>query len=382
MPNAEILIVGAGASGLSVAGALRKEGLHAVVLDKDDCIGGSWARRYERLHLHTMRAYSGLAHLPISRRLPRYVSKSDYAQYLQEYARHFDLQCVLNCTVQQVRRSNDGSPYEFAVETNDETWRSRIVVVATGQHGIPVIPDWRNMEQYEGRILHSFCYKSGIAHTGKRVLIVGAGNSGAEIAVDLVEQGAAFVAISIRTPPAIVPRDFLGTPVQLFGVLMSRLPSGIADAISSAIARIALGDLTRYGLGRAEWLPFSAKRIPTIDVGFVKQLKGGAVQVRPNIAHFTRTGVMFDDRREEAFDDVIVSTGFATGLDRLLAIPNVLDEMGYPKELDASAAEPGLYFAGYTHSHRGHLYEANRASRRLAKIIKRSLLAKSIKHRP
>lgn len=375
MAETDIVIVGAGPAGLSTAGALKSIGVEAQVIDKGDRIGGSWLGRYERLHLHTVRAFSGLAHFPIPRQFPKYMSKDQYAQYLQDYARHFDLNCVLNSAVRKVRADGDDGRHGFSVETEHEKWHSRVVVVATGQFGTATIPDWPGLTSYQGHLLHSSGYKSGRDYAGKRVLVIGIGNSGAEIAADLAEQGAAFVAISIRTPPPVVPRDFLGTPVQVFGILMSRLPPGLADRIGSMLVQVSMGDLTRYGLKRPAWLPFSARRIPIIDVGLVKEIKQGHVAPRPNISRFTLTGVVYEDGREEAFDVVIAATGFSTGLEKLLDIPGLLDEQGLPLVPQGQpSAQPGLFFMGYIESHRGHLYEANLASRRLAKIIKEYLL--------
>ena len=374
MPEIEIVIVGGGPAGLSTAGALKTLGLSAVVLEKDDRIGGSWLRRYERLHLHTVRAFSGLAHFPLPRQLPKYVSKDQYAQYLQEYAAHFDLKCVLNSPVRKVRVAADGHGDNLVVETEGETWRSRVVVIATGQYGVPMMPKWPGLEDYQGEVFHSGRYQSGKAFAGKCVLVIGVGNSGAEIAADLAEQGAAFVAVSIRTPPPIVPRDFLGTPVQVFGILMSRLPPRLADWIGAKLARIALGDLTRHGLRSPAWRPFTAKRVPIIDVGFVQEVKNGRVKVRPNVARFTRTGVVFEDGQEEAFDVVIAATGFTTGLDQLLEVGGVLDAKGSPLFPHGQrTAQPGLFFMGFIETHRGHLYEANLASRRLAQIVQEYL---------
>jgi putative flavoprotein involved in K+ transport len=375
MPGSEIVIVGGGPAGLSTAGALKSMGLEAVVLEQDDRIGGSWVRRYERLHLHTVRAFSGLAHFPIPRHFPRYLSKDLYAQYLQDYARHFDLKCILDSPVRKVRAADDGRGHDLIVEMEGEARRSRVVVVATGQFGVPVIPDWPGLENYRGHVIHSVRYKAGREYAGRRVLVIGIGNSGAEIAADLAEQGAAFVAISVRTPPAVVPRDLLGIPVQVFGILMSRLPPRLADGVGYALARVALGDLTRYGLGHPAWLPFTAKRIPIIDVGLIKAIKNGRVKVRPDIVHFTRTGVAYKDGPEEPFDAVVAATGFTTGLDRLVEVPDVLDAKGLPRHPQGQpTARPGLFFMGFVESHRGHLYEANLASRKLAKTVARHLL--------
>ena len=371
MPESDILIIGGGAAGLTTAGALKQIGLDSAILDKDDRIGGTWTHRYARLHLHTVRDYSGLAHYPIPQSFPKYISKDMFAQYLQDYARHFDLKWIGNCPVSKVRQANGG---EWSVESGQRVWRSKVVVVATGHHGSPVIADWPGLNDYAGRLMHSIDYQTGRDFAGQRVLVIGSGNSGTEIACDLAEQGAAFVANTIRTPPPVVPRDAFGAPVQLFGIALTPLPPKVADRIGRFIARLVMGDLRRYGVRPAAWQPFTRHRIPIIDVGWVKELKRGRIHTRPNIVRFTSAGVVYDDGREEAFDAVIAATGFKTGLPELLDMPDVLDERGYPRYLSGQpTAHPGFYFMGYTESVRGHLFEANRDSRRLARNVARYL---------
>jgi cation diffusion facilitator CzcD-associated flavoprotein CzcO len=222
--------------------------------------------------------------------------------------------------------------------------------------------------------VHSSHYRNALPFAGKRVLVVGAGNSGTEIATDLAENGAAFVALSIRTPPPIVPRDPFGMPVQRTGILLNFLPATIADRLGRLTARIVLGDLTRYGLQTPKWMPFSARRVPVIDVGFVKALKQRLVQIRPALERLTTTGAVFADGSAESFDAIIAATGFSTGLNELLETKDVLNDSDEP--LDPSGeptGRPGIFFMGYTHSLRGHLFEANLASRRLARNVERYL---------
>jgi cation diffusion facilitator CzcD-associated flavoprotein CzcO len=247
-------------------------------------------------------------------------------------------------------------------------------VIATGQYRIPAEPRWPGVDKYRGRLSHSSSYSNASPYAGKRVLVVGAGNSGAEIATDIAENGGAMVALSIRTPPPIVPRDPFGMPVQRTGILLSFLPSWIADRVGRLTSRLVLGDLTAYRIPRPKWGPFSARRVPLIDVGFVNAVKSGLVQIRPAISSLTATGAVYSDGVEEPYDAIIAATGFTTGLEDLLEVDGVLDDSGEP--LAASGAEtgkPGLYFIGYTHSLRGHLFEARLASKRLARNVERYL---------
>lgn len=371
MREAQVVIVGGGPSGLSTAGALRAAGVQSVVLDRDDRIGGSWLRRYERLHLHTVSRLSGLAHYPIPKHYPKYVSKDQYAEYLQSYADHFGLQVELNTDVVNVRRdASDGAEPAYVVETGNGAWRCRNVVIATGRFREPTIPTFPDMDRYRGISLHASRYQTAGEYRGKRVLVAGIGNTGAEIAADLVEQGAAAVAISIRTMPTIVPRDVLGRPIQETGIMLSRLPPHIADGIGRIVARFTVGDLSRYGIGAPQWSPFVDKRPPVIDVGFLHNLKANRIAVRPNIKRFVTDGVVFNDGRAEAFDAIIFATGFTMGLESFINIPGLLDESGHPRfESGSPTSEPGLYFIGFLQSNRGVLYDLEIDSRRLAATI-------------
>jgi putative flavoprotein involved in K+ transport len=373
MPQATIVIVGAGASGLSAAAALKHQGIEAVVLEQDAKVGGTWARRYDRLHLHTVRTHSGLAHFPIPRGKSNYLSRDEYVCYLNDYASHFGLRVLTDHAVQKIRMQSQ-TPVEWQISGARDSWQAQVVIVATGQYRIPRLPVLPGLQDYAGEFSHSVSYRNASAYLGKRVLVVGAGNSGTEIATDLIDGGAAFVAVSIRTPPPIVPRDPFGSPVQRTSFLLSLLPPRIADRIGKMTARLVLGDLTRYGLPAADWRPYSAGCVPVIDVGFVSVLKRGLVQIRPALVRLTATQAVYADGRSEAFDAIIAATGFTTGLDSLLEGTVVLDDSVEPvNPAGEPTASPGLFFIGYTHSLRGHLHEANRASRKLATNVVRYL---------
>jgi putative flavoprotein involved in K+ transport len=374
----QILILGAGAAGLSTAGALKKIGLASTVLEQDKAIGGTWARRYDRLHLHTIRQLSGLAHLPLPRRYPRYVARDQFVHYLQHYATRLGLDVITGCEVKRVTPADGGdgaAGSSWRVETNQGVWHSQVVVLATGQYALPRLPSWLGREAFAGQVIHSSEYRNGRAWAGKRVLVIGVGNSGAEIATDLADAGASYVAISIRTPPFLTRRQTYGLPVQLLSFPMSWLPPRIADKVASKIMRLAFGDMSRHNLMAPGYSPYQDQRVPLIDVGFAAAVKQGRVLVRPDVASFTPTGVIFNNGLEEAFDLVVAATGFSTGLEHLLPVPDLLAEDGYPRFSSGEPTSyPGLYFMGFTHSLHGHLFEANRASRRLAKHIARYIL--------
>jgi putative flavoprotein involved in K+ transport len=367
--EANVAVVGAGAAGLSAAAALKRAGIDATVLEQDARIGGTWSRRYDRLHLHTVRGFSGLAHFGIPRRYPAYLSRDQFVSYLREYADHFGLNVVTRCEVEKISRDHQSDKWKIVTATGD-TWMCNAVVIASGQYRIPIQPEWPGAEIYGGELSHSASYSNPTPFIGKRVLVVGPGNSGAEIATDIAENGGKFVALAIRTPPAIVPRDPFGMPVQRTGIMLSVLPARIADRIGRLTSRLVLGDLTAYKIPAPAWGPFSARRIPLIDVGFVSAVKRGLVQIRPAVVRLTERGAVFADGSSEPFDAIIAATGFATGLGNLLDVDGVLNESEEPVAASgAPTARPGLFFIGFVHSLRGNLFEAKRASRRLARSV-------------
>jgi cation diffusion facilitator CzcD-associated flavoprotein CzcO len=192
------------------------------------------------------------------------------------------------------------------------------------------------------------------------VLVVGAGNTGAEIALDLHEHGAKPT-LAVRSPVNILPRDFLGMPTQLTSIRMSRAPLKLVDSLGRAVSWLAFGDLTRYGFGRPELGPISAirmrQRIPLLDIGTIDAVKRGAIAVKPGVTHFTARGAAFGDGSEETFDAAILATGYRPALAEILDVPEVLDERGYPRDWKASGAAEGLYFVGYRNVPTGLLRE-------------------------
>jgi putative flavoprotein involved in K+ transport len=136
------------------------------------------------------------------------------------------------------------------------------------------------------------------------------------------------------------------------------------------VRRVGIGDLRPYGLGPAAWGPFAARRPAVIDVGFLRELKRGRVTVRPSVRALTRTGVVFADGSRGEFDVIVAATGFATGLRDLVDLPDVVDERGELR-FPSGRATPyaGLYFIGFHETIRGHLYEARRESKRIARGV-------------
>ena len=349
-----------------------------MVLEKDDFAGGSWSRRYECLKLHTIRRYSGLPLYPIPKTYPKYLSKDEYVGYLRQYISFVGINVVYGEQVTSIRRSFDDAGHAvWAVKTNSCMRIANAVVIATGHYSKPFLPQLEGINRFRGELIHSSEFKNGSDYRSKRVLVIGLGNSGAEVSTDLVLKGAASVSLSVRTVPPIVTRELFGiVPVQVFGIFLMNLgiPT-VIDRIGATLRRISIGDLSDYGLGDAKWGPFTERKPAVIDSsGFIAQLKNGYIRIRPQVKSFDSSHVYYVDGCKESIDVVIAATGFRTGLEKILKVPGMLDEKGETLFRSGSeTSEPGLYFMGFDETIRGHLFEINRESILLAKEIGRYL---------
>jgi cation diffusion facilitator CzcD-associated flavoprotein CzcO len=340
-----ITVIGAGPSGLASAAMLGRAGERVVVFERGE-VGAVWEARYDRLHLHTVRWLSGLPGYRVPRAFGKWPSRERVAEYLRRYAAHHELDVRTGVEVVRLERDAGG----WVVNTSDGPVEAKRVVIATGQSNTPSVPDWPGT--FAGEIIHSADYRNPTAYRGRRVVVVGSGNSGAEIAVDLADGGASDVLLSVRTPPSIVRRDTLGVPSQLLGIASMHLPAAAVDRIAAAMRRLTIPDLEPYGLvapGRP-YTEFLRRRvIPIVDVGFADAVRMGRVRVVAALERFEDGAAVLADGSRIRADAVIAATGFRTGLEPLVGHLGVLDERGQPlvRDLVEPSGAPGLHFVGY-----------------------------------
>lgn len=370
-----VYVIGGGPGGLAVAHALRARGLRAVVLEKADRVGASWRRHYDRLHLHTTRRLSGLPGLPMPRRFGRWVSRDDVVRYLEKYAEHHDLEIVTGVEVSRVEPAPDGSGWLLRA-TGGRELTGAAVVVATGHNHTPRIPDWPGRADYTGEFRHAGAYRNPAPYSGRDVLVVGVGNTGAEIAVDLVEGGAARVRLAVRTTPHIVRRSTAGWPAQRTSILVRRLPVGLVDRLARPVAKLSVPDLSAHGLPRPDSGLYSRVgegAIPVLDVGLVDAVRKGRIEIVAAVEGFEDDKVLLADGSRVSPDAVIAATGYVRGLEGLIGHLGVLDARGRPVVQGARTPgdAPGLYFTGFTNPISGNLRELAIDARRIAKAIAR-----------
>jgi cation diffusion facilitator CzcD-associated flavoprotein CzcO len=343
-----VLVIGAGPAGLATAASLLEHGIRPELLERGTAVGESWRGHYQRLHLHTVREHSGLPRRPFPAHYPRYVARSQVVDYLADYAAHFGIEPRFG---EEVR----------AIERQDGRWRtqcasglqvvSEAVVLATGANNRPHEPAHPGQAAYHGTLAHSRSYREPLPYRGRRVLVVGMGNTGAEIALDLAQAGV-DVTLSVRSPVNMVLRDVLGRPTQVTAMMLAKLPRRIAYAIARKFRDWTIGDLRPWGLRTPAASPLQQLmeegRTPVIDIGTLRLVREGRIAVRPGIEAFTPEGVRFADGRAEAFDAVILATGYRPGVQQLFPRAHVpLDERELPRDVIGTGELAGLYFVGF-----------------------------------
>jgi putative flavoprotein involved in K+ transport len=298
----------------------------------------------------------------IPRAAGRWVARDDLLDYFRRYAEHHELDIRTGVRVERIDR--DGQAWHVGPV------RASQAVVATGYNGAPFVPDWPGRDGFTGRLVHSSQYMSPVGYRGLDVLVVGAGNSGAEIAHDVIDGGAARSRISVRTPPQIVRRATAGIPAQLIGMAIKRLPPDWVDPLSKAQRRLSIPDLAAYGLPRPDdgiRTSFIRSGVtPILDVGIVDAIRKGRVEVVAAVEGFDGGEVLLADGSRIAPDAVIAATGYRAGLDGLVGHLDVLGPRGLPVKTDGEPALPGLWFVGFVPTLGGQLREGSRAAAKVA----------------
>ncbi|MGW7261883.1 flavin-containing monooxygenase [Streptomyces sp. NPDC054842] len=369
-----VYVIGGGPGGLSAAYALRSRGVRAVVLERSDRVGASWRRHYDRLHLHTTRRLSALPGLAMPRSFGRWVSRDNVVRYLEKYAEHHELEIVTGVEVSRIERSGDDW---LLHATGGRRLTGSAVVVATGHNHTPRLPDWPGRDAYTGELLHAGEYRNAAPYAGRDVLVVGIGNTGAEIAVDLVEGGASRVRLAVRTAPHIVRRSTAGWAAQFTGILVRRLPVRLVDRLAGPLARVSVPDLSSHGLPRPDTGLYSRVRegaIPVQDVGLLDAVRKGRVEIVGAVESFEDGKVVLAGGDRIGPDVVIAATGYRRALEGLVGHLGVLDGRGRPVVHGARSPReaPGLYFTGFTNPISGMFRELALDAQKIAKAIARS----------
>lgn len=345
----EVIVVGSGPAGLSTAAELGRRGVDVTVLERGERLGAAWAGRYDGLRFNTSRWISALPGAPFPRDYGWFPTRDQYVDYLDDYAARHHVGVRTGVEVERV------DPGWRVVTTDGEVLDARHVVVATGALNRPRLPAWASGTAYRGSLVHASAYREPGPYRDRRVLVVGCGSTGMEIARQLVAGGAAQVLLSVRTPPNLLPRETGGLPFDLPVPIFLRMPERVVDALLARVQRTVWGDLSAWGLPPSPDGVLAGLRrrggvgTAIVDKETVEAVRSGAVTVVAAVEALEEGGAVLVDGARVEVDDVVLATGYGTGLETMVGHLGVLDERGVPLVTDGGEALPGLRFVGYVY---------------------------------
>ncbi|MER8430710.1 flavin-containing monooxygenase [Mesorhizobium caraganae] len=368
-----VIVIGAGGAGLTAAHALLKAGVQVMVLEKEARLAEPWHRRHPQLHLNTHRDLSALPGVAFPAGTPAFPHRSAIIRHLNEFRAMHRLPVEFGVSVDEIAFDGD----HWLVQTSVGPRLARHVIIATGRDRQPVIPAWKGMKAFAGRVIHSAEFGDANDYAGRKILVVGAGNSGFDALNHLARVDTAQIWLSARNGPALLPKRIGQIAVHRFSPILARLPFKLADAVMAATQRLVFGDLTAFGLpptpsGGASRLASDYTAIAADD-GAVDAIKDRRIIVVPTVREFTRDTVIFDNGVTIQPDIVIAATGYRTGLEAMLGKLGVLDKKGVPlfNGADSDPKLPGLWFTGMRPSIRGCFANARIQAKAIAARIAR-----------
>ncbi|KAK0582473.1 hypothetical protein LWI29_026022 [Acer saccharum] len=352
------VIVGAGPSGLATAACLREQGVPFVVLERADCIASLWQKRtYDRLKLHLPKQFCQLPKLPFPEDFPEYPTKRQFIDYLESYAKHFEINPKFNECVQSARYDETSGLWRVKTVSSTRTeveYICRWLVVATGENAECVTPDIQGLADFGGQVMHACQYKSGEKFKGKKVLVVGCGNSGMEVSLDLCNHNAS-PAMVVRSAVHVLPREICGKSTFELAVLMMKwLPLWLVDKLMLIMAWFVLGNTESYGLKRPSMGPLQLKnsmgKTPVLDIGALEKIRSGDIQVVPGIKRFSCGQVELVNGQKLDIDSVVLATGYRSNVPSWLQESEFFSKNGFPKAPFPHGwrGKAGLYAVGFT----------------------------------
>lgn len=366
----EAIVVGAGSAGLAAAVALGERSFETLVIECADAVGARWRSRYDELRLNSWRPMSKLQGRGMPRRYGRYPHRDDVIEYLEGFAADHRVPIRFKTRL-------------LTVEPNEESWRlqtstgpmhCRYLVIATGWDAVPVLPMWPGRATFVAELIHSSDFRGAHLYRGRDVLVVGAGNSGFDIASHLVK-ARARVTLSMRTPPNLVSREVFGIPGQpLLVYVCDHVPHQVADLAFSMVQKLTFGDLGKFGIPRAPLGPYATylkrRGSPAVDDGFIDSLKRGSARVVGEVDRLDGADVVLLNGMRLRPDAVICATGYRRGLEALVGHLGVLDAEGAPTHHGGAPEHPRasrLYFCGMWNPFSGQIRLGPLHARRIAR---------------
>ncbi|CAO2820686.1 unnamed protein product [Amaranthus hypochondriacus] len=349
------IIIGAGPSGLATAACLKQQGIPSLILERSDCIAPLWQQKtYDRLKLHLPKKFCELPLMGFPSDFPKYPSKKQFIFYMKTYANHFNLSPKFNQEVSKTYFDEEIMCWRVQIKGNDFDYVSKWVIVATGENAEPLIPEILGMEKFQGKLMHTSLYKSGSDFKNQRVLVIGCGNSGMEVSLDLCRYNA-MPHMVVRNSVHVLPREMFG--FSTFGVAMTLLkwfPLKLVDKFLLFVANLTLGNTDGLGLRRPKTGPIELKnatgKTPVLDMGALSLIKSGKIKVMEAVKEITKDGAKFVDGKEREYDSIILATGYKSNVPFWLKDCEFFTDDGMPKVAFPNGWKggKGLYTVGFT----------------------------------
>ena len=341
------VIVGAGPGGLSAAYALERAGIEPRILERSDRVCSSWHDHYLGLHLNSPRWLSSLPGAPMGREMGQWVPRERFLRYVTDYAERLRTKPELGVGVERV----DRHPRGWRLATSAGEIVAPAVVIATGLNARPHWPRWPGRETFTGELLHVMEYVEPTRYRGRKVLVVGIGASGMDVAMELVRAGVE-TKVAVRSTPVFFRRHF-STAILAQSMKHGHLPDWVVDPASLLTHRLVFGDLSDIGLSAPRSGMATAQKERghggTIDRGLVSAARAGAVSIVPAVEGFDGADVLLAGGSRFAADVVIAATGQRTNLEPIVGHLGVLggDTRPVVHGGDTAPGAPGLFFVGY-----------------------------------
>ncbi|EJR65009.1 hypothetical protein IIO_01649 [Bacillus cereus VD115] len=314
----DVIIVGAGQAGLAIGYYLKQAGYSFLLLEAGDRVGDSWRNRYDSLQLFTPREYSSLPSMILKGEGNGFPSKDEIATYLEEYARHFKLPVQLQTEVLKIKKEKD----IFELHTSKEILQSKKIIIASGGFQQPFIPSFSQHLSSHIFQIHSSQYKSPSQIRKGRVLVVGGGNSGMQIAVELAKTHEVTMSIGH-------PLTFL--PLHLF-----------RKSIFNCLEKLGLL-YAEVNTKRGKW--FQKRQDPIFGFEGKELIRSGTIKLQEKVVSASGNNIMFKNGDTYSAESVIWSTGFAQDY-KWIEIEKAVNEKGFPNHINGISPVRGLYYIG------------------------------------